>query len=513
MRRPERVGPVGPDGPWPTGDALDTALARAVDGLVLVGEGGLVLAVNQAASAPLAHLGGSPGRRLPEPLLATIAQQGLRRVEVPAADGRTRLFECQAPADQGDGPALLVLRDVTDRLRLDRQAHQAETMVAVGRLAGGIAHDLNNILTAIVGFGTLVAEAVREHSDASQSAREVLDAAERATVLTRQLLAFGQRQVLHPTRVDVGQSVREALPGLQARLGPGATLEIIAPPQVPPVRVDEHQLVTVLEHLLDNAREAVRGQGAVTIEADDVVLDQPYCDTHVSVRPGHYVRLAVSDTGVGIPADVQPRVFEPFFTTKEKGTGSGLGLATVYGIVKQSGGYIWIYSQPGVGTTVKVYLPVDDSGRARPAAVVAAPGEAPETGTVLLVEDADAIRQLARDVLRRAGYCVLEASDAEQAVEMATTHDGAIDALVTDVIMPGASGVDLARTLAVHRPGLQVLYMSGYTDNAVVRNGLLADEAPFLQKPFTPRDLLEKVRQVFGATVSGVPQSKSESGP
>lgn len=234
------------------------------------------------------------------------------------------------------------------------------------------------------------------------------------------------------------------------------------------------------------------------IETDEVDLDQPYCDTHVSVRPGRYVRLSVSDSGVGIPPDVQQRIFEPFFTTKGAGGGSGLGLATVYGIIKQSGGYIWVYSEVGVGTTFKVYLPVDATGRPAlsPRARVSEEWSR-GSETILLVEDAAIIRQLAHEVIARAGYHVLEARNADEALEVAPTHKGRIDLLLTDVIMPGASGVELASQLKGLRTDVSVLFMSGYTDSAIVRNGLLSDEAPFLQKPFTPEGLLRKVRQVL----------------
>ena len=385
-----------------------------------------------------------------------------------------------------------------EREALERRSHQSHKMETVGRLAGGIAHDFNNILTAIVGFGTLVSEQVVGNPAAERNAREILIAAERASSLTRQLLAFGRRQVLHPVRLNLNETVHGVAGMLGRVIGEDVDLQIKCATRIPPVCADQGQLESALMNLVVNARDAMPQGGRIIIETDEVLLDQSYCDAHISVRPGHYVRLAVSDNGIGIPIDVQHRIFEPFFTTKDAGKGTGLGLATVYGIIKQSGGYIWVYSEPGMGTTFKVYLPVNTSGRPSP---VPGPKGSPEwshgTETILLVEDAEIIRQLAREIIVRAGYRVLEAGDAEQALAVASAHSGHIDLLLTDVIMPGRSGVELATRLKSIRTDVNVLYMSGYTDNAIVRNGLLADEASFLQKPFTPEDLLRKVRQML----------------
>jgi CheY-like chemotaxis protein len=289
---------------------------------------------------------------------------------------------------------------------------------------------------------------------------------------------------------------------LRQLIGENIDLRIVCAPDLPPIRADLSQLESALANLVVNARDAMPRGGRLTIETADVMLDDDYCATHVGVRPGRYARLSVSDSGIGMSADVQARIFEPFFTTKEAGKGSGLGLATVYGIVKQSGGNIWVYSEQGLGATFKMYLPVDvteaaAAGQAEPARVQWSKG----TETVLLVEDAPMIRRLARQIMTRAGYTVIEAGDANQALDL-FNNDPRIDVLLTDLIMPGPSGVELADQLRTTRADIPVLFMSGYTDNAIVRNGLLSEPAAFLQKPFTPEELLRKLRNVLDAQAS-----------
>ena len=386
---------------------------------------------------------------------------------------------------------------LADRERLERQFHQVQKMETVGQLAGGIAHDFNNILTAIVGFGTLLAEQVSGNDNASENAGEILAAANRASALTRQLLAFGRRQVLHPTRLDVNEAVHSLAGMLRQLIGEDIDLQIICEPDVPPIRADLSQLESALANLVVNARDAMPRGGRLTVETASVTLDDDYCTTHVGVRPGRYARLSVSDTGIGMSHEVQARIFEPFFTTKQGGKGTGLGLATVYGIVKQSGGNIWVYSEEGLGATFKMYLPVDSSGdeavdRREPVRGQWSKG----TETVLLVEDAPMIRRLAREIMTRAGYTVIEADDANQASQLAAKQPR-IDVLLTDVIMPGPNGIELADQLRAARSELRVLFMSGYTNNAIVRNGLLRDSTTFLQKPFTPEELLRKLRSVI----------------
>jgi signal transduction histidine kinase len=386
---------------------------------------------------------------------------------------------------------------LADRERLERQFYQVQKMETVGQLAGGIAHDFNNILTAIVGFGTLIAEQVSGNDEAMQNATEILAAANRASALTRQLLAFGRRQVLHPTRVDLNETVHSLAGMLRQLIGEHIDLQIVCKLDLPPIRADLSQLESALANLVINARDAMPRGGRLTIETTDVVLDDDYCSAHVGVRPGRYARLSVSDTGVGMSLEVQARIFEPFFTTKEAGKGSGLGLATVYGIVKQSGGNIWVYSEEGKGATFKIYLPVDETqdvpaGHHEPVRGQWSRG----TETVLLVEDAPMIRRLAREIMTRAGYTVIEAGAGDQAAQLAARLPR-IDVLLTDVVMPRLNGIELAEQLKTRSRDLRVLFMSGYTDTAIVRNGLLSDSATFLQKPFTPDELLRKLRVVI----------------
>ena len=411
-----------------------------------------------------------------------------------------------SPSDEAERRVAAALREseaqlaavLADRERLERQFYQVQKMETVGQLAGGIAHDFNNILTAIVGFGTLIAEQVSGNDEAARNAAEILAAANRASALTRQLLAFGRRQVLHPTRVDLNETVHSLAGMLRQLIGEHIDLQIVCKPDLPPIRADLSQLESALANLVINARDAMPRGGRLTIETTDVVHDDDYCAAHVGVRPGHYARLSVSDTGVGMSQEVQARIFEPFFTTKEPGQGTGLGLATVYGIVKQSGGNIWVYSEEGMGATFKMYLPVDQTQDVLPAG-----HHEPVRGqwsrgteTVLLVEDAPMIRRLAREIMTRAGYTVVEASDGDQAAQLAARLPR-IDVLLTDVVMPRLNGIDLAAQLRTTRRDLRVLFMSGYTDTAVVRNGLLSDSATFIQKPFTPEELLRKLRVVI----------------
>jgi signal transduction histidine kinase len=388
---------------------------------------------------------------------------------------------------------------LADRERLERQFYQAQKMETVGQLAGGIAHDFNNILTAIVGFGTLVAEQVSDDEAASRNAAEILAAANRASALTRQLLAFGRRQVLHPTRLNLNETVHSLAGMLRQLIGENIDLRIVCAPDLPPIRADLSQLESALANLVVNARDAMPRGGRLTIETADVILGDDYCTTHVGVRAGRYARLSVSDTGIGMSQELQTRIFEPFFTTKEAAKGTGLGLATVYGIVKQSGGNIWVYSEEGVGSTFKMYLPVDATERTAAGPIDATGGQwSKGTETVLLVEDAPMIRRLAREIMLRAGYTVIEASDAERAMQLARKEER-IDVLLTDLIMPGPSGVELAEQLRSVRASVRVLFMSGYSDNAIMRDGLLGESAAFLQKPFTPEELLRKLRHVIEA--------------
>jgi two-component system, cell cycle sensor histidine kinase and response regulator CckA len=367
------------------------------------------------------------------------------------------------------------------------------------QLAGGIAHEFNNILTAIVGFGGLLAEHLADDEAAASQVREILTGAERASVLTRDLLAFSRRQVLRPAWIDPKEVVEHLARMLRGVMGSHIALTVRCAERVPPIHADRAQLEQAITTLAIAARSTMAHGGELTIELDDLMLDSAYCDAHISARPGRHVRLAMSDTGQGIPRDLLPRVFEPFFSASTAAGMPGLGLSTVYGIIKQTGGNIWAYSEAGVGTTFKLYFPTNEEAAADPPHASAAVHEVLSgSETILLVDDTDIVRRLARDVLSTAGYRVLEANGADEALQVAGAQP-AIDLLVTDVVMPGRSGIELADRLRSASIDVRVLYISGYTDAAIVRNGLLAEEAAFLQKPFTPQDLLRKVRQVLEA--------------
>ena len=391
-------------------------------------------------------------------------------------------------------------RDATERRSLEQQVIQAQKMEAVGRLAGGVAHDFNNILTAIGGYTDLLLEDLPLDDPRRQDVDEIHRAADRAAALTQQLLAFSRRQVLQPKVIDLNALVSNVEKLLGRLIGADVQLATALADEVGRVRADPGQLEQVIVNLAVNARDAMPGGGRLTIETRNVDLDAAYAAEHRTVVPGPYVVIAVSDTGTGMSADTQSHMFEPFFTTKEVGKGTGLGLATVYGIVKQSGGSIWVYSELGHGTTIKVYLPRVDE----PPDPLAAPGLAnPErlrgTETILLVEDEPAVRAVARQILARQGYTVLEAPDGPAALAMVAGR-ARVDLILTDVVMPGMSGRTLADQLATRWPGVRVLYMSGYTDDAIVRHGMLEPGLAYLQKPFRPDALVRKVREVLNRT-------------
>ncbi len=420
-------------------------------------------------------------------------------------DGQWRTMETSA-VNRLEEPAVAAIvinaRDMTERRRLENQLRQSQKMDAVGRLAGGVAHDFNNLLTAILGYCNLLLDDVPKDNPMRGDLEEIRTAGERAAALTRQLLAFSRRQMLQPQTVDVNVLIAQVEKMLQRLIGEDVELVTALSPDLSTVRVDPASLEQVLVNLAVNSRDAMPLGGRLTIETANVELDSAYEATHAAIAPGRYAMLAVSDTGHGMDAATSARVFEPFFTTKEQGKGVGLGLATVYGIVKQNGGYIWVYSEPGHGTTFKVYLPPIEAGT-EPPAVEAQENRAKEQGweTVLLVEDEDAVRVLAREVLRRQGYVVLEARHGLDALRVAERHADPIQLMVTDVVMPHMSGRDLAERLVLSRPDMKVLFISGYTDHAVMHRELMPG-SQFLQKPFTPAAFARKVRGVLD-TVSG----------
>jgi two-component system, cell cycle sensor histidine kinase and response regulator CckA len=391
----------------------------------------------------------------------------------------------------------IFVRDITERKHLEQQLRQSQKMEAIGKLAGGVAHDFNNLLTAILGYSELTLRQLEEHKPLVKNIEEVLKAGRRAMALTNQLLAFSRRQVLQPQLLDLNAVVRNMHRLLRRLIGEHIELVTVFGAGLGAVRADLIQFEQVLLNLAVNARDAMPEGGKLVIETANVELDQAYAHRHAEVSPGSYVLLAVSDTGHGIDKHQQSHIFEPFFTTKEVGKGTGLGLSTVYGIVKQSGGSISVCSEAGQGATFKVYLPrVKERVEAvEPVAVPA--GATRGWETVLLVEDEEVVRNMVRDILTSHGYRVLEAQHGGEALELALQHPGRIDLLLTDVIMPQMGGRQLARRLASARPLLRVLYMSGYTDDSIVEQGVLEPGTSFLPKPFTVRELVRKLREVL----------------
>jgi PAS domain S-box-containing protein len=382
----------------------------------------------------------------------------------------------------------------------EEQLRQAQKLEAIGMLAGGIAHDFNNLLTVIGGYSDLTLVQLREEDPLRSNINEVKKAAERAAGLTRQLLAFSRKQVLQPKVLDLNAVVSELEKLLRRLIGEDIGFRTVLESTLGSVKADPGQIEQIIMNLAVNARDAMPRGGKLTIETKNVDLDEYYAKKHIAVIPGPYVMLAVSDTGTGMDQQTQARIFDPFFTTKETGKGTGLGLSTVYGIVKQSGGNIWVYSEVGRGTTFKVYLPRVDEGAEeyKRSAETQVDFRGPET--VLVAEDEEMVRKLACKVLEMSGYRVLEAANGGAALLICERHNEPIHLLITDVIMPEMSGRELADRLAQLRPEMKVLYMSGYTDNAIVHHGVLNEGASFIQKPFATHALARKVREVLDAS-------------
>ncbi len=434
--------------------------------------------------------------------------------------GETRTFEAiKVPLrlpGKNEVHILGVATDITDRKRTEEalrqseeQLRQSQKLEGIGQLAGGIAHDFNNLLTVIGGYSDLLLR----HDGLDEKAREKLEevhkAADRAASLTRQLLAFSRKQVLQPEILDLNSLVDELGKMLRRLINEDIEIRMSLESDVARINADPGQVEQVLINLVVNARDAMPQGGQITIATANVELDQGYSDLHISVTPGEYVMLAVSDTGIGMDAETRKRIFEPFFTTKEVGKGTGLGLSTIYGIVKQSGGNIWVYSEPGKGTTFKIYFPrVAADTTVEPVGTAPQKDLRPATETILLVEDEENVRKLAASVLEASGYKTLVATSGEEAIEICKTHVGEIDLLLTDVVMPRMNGKRVADKVRSIRPYLQVLYMSGYTDHAIVHHGVLDAGTNYIEKPFTARSLNAKVR----AALDKAPEDSDATG-
>ncbi len=394
-------------------------------------------------------------------------------------------------------PALLaVLMDISGRRELEEQLRQAQKMEAVGMLAGGVAHDFNNLLTIITGYSQLILNNLKENDPNRHSAEQIMKAGERAAALTKQLLAFSRRQVLQLRVLDLNRLVTSLGAMLQRLIGEDIDLRLSLKPDLGRVSADPGQLEQVIMNLVVNARDAMPKGGILTLETANMELDAGYALRHIAVKPGSYVMMAVSDNGTGMDTATKARLFEPFFTTKGSGKGTGLGLSTVFGIVKQSGGSVDVYSEPGKGTSVKVYLPrIDQPVAVEPTNLRKVVRRGWET--ILLVEDDEMVRTLVKETLEAQGYRMLEAGGPVEAKRISEHFPGTIHLLITDVVMPKVNGRELALQLIRRRATMRVLYMSGYTDNAVLNSGILAKDVAFLQKPFTPGGLIEKVREVL----------------
>jgi two-component system, cell cycle sensor histidine kinase and response regulator CckA len=397
---------------------------------------------------------------------------------------------------EGHSACLVMAIDITERLRLEEQFRQAQRMESIGRLAGGVAHDFNNLLTVINGYSEMLLMD-EPHRD-SVPLKEIREAGERAADLTKQLLAFSRRQMVQPAIIDLNTIVARTETFLRRLIGDDVRFVTRLDPDVKPVQADPGQVQQIIMNLAINSRDAMPDGGTLIIETSNVVVDETYRASRPEVRPGPYTMLAVTDTGEGMSPEIQARIFEPFFTTKELGKGTGLGLATVYGMVKTAGGWIWVYSEPGSGTTFKVYLPQTDRSLTPAAPEPARDAHGGET--ILVVEDHDDVRRLALAGLAAYGYSAHGARSGMEALQFCREFPGQIDLVLTDVVMADMNGREVARQVAQLRPASRILYMSGYTNNVIVHQGILDAGVEYLQKPFTPESLARKIREILGGS-------------
>jgi PAS domain S-box-containing protein len=472
------------------GYARDELLGRPVE----------LLLPERVAERHVGHRNGFLARPVARPMGIGLDLAGRRR------DGKEFPVEISlSPVVTEDGPQVFAtVVDITARKAAETQLVQAQKLESIGRLAGGIAHDFNNMLFAILGYAELLTQDLDEdrwaefdRATAMRSVDGIGQAAERAASLTRQLLAFSRQQVVSPEVLDLNDAVRAVEPMLRRLIGENVRLVVKLDSSVERLRADPGQLDQILVNLVVNARDAMPGGGTITVETGDAVFDEPYAIEHFEVTPGSYVLLAVSDTGQGMDSETRQHVFEPFFTTKEVGKGTGLGLATIYGIVRQAGGHIWLYSEPGRGTTFKLYFPRLDAEVAEPPprGIVTSDVGA---GSVLVVEDEPAVREMTRTFLERAGYRVVAVADGVEAMARLSTLGSPIDVLVTDVVMPHMSGIDLAEKVIDLQPRVGIVLLSGYTAETLNLERITGRGAAFVAKPVSARELLRAIANVMG---------------
>ena len=495
-------------------------LEAAPDAMVVVNQGGEIVLLNVRAEKQFGYrrdelLGQQVKNIIPEGFAERLVADSTRSTaEALAQQIGTGIELYGRRKDGGDFPIEIMLsplesaegilvtaaiRNITERKHLEQMFRQAQKMEAVGQLAGGVAHDFNNLLGVILGYSELLLERLGLNDSERKDIEEIRKAGVRAALLTRQLLAFSRKQVLQPKVLDLNMVVAGAEKLLQRLIGENIELLVVLNPALGRVKADSGQLEQIIMNLAVNSRDAMPEGGKLTIETSNAELDEQYAAQHASTLPGPHVMLAVTDTGCGMDAKTKAHIFEPFFTTKEFGKGTGLGLATVYGIVKQTGGSVWVYTEPGIGTTFKIYFPC-----VGPVLEIVSPSDKVEkvdrgSQTILIVEDDAALLQVTRRSLEEVGYAVLAARAPLEAIQISESHQGPIHLMVTDVIMPGMSGDQLASHLSAMRPEMKVLYVSGYTDNAILHHGILEPGLAFLQKPFSPKALARKVGEVLTA--------------